>query len=135
MKKKSIKKRDKKFFDKLPSTLSDIAYYASFYQENALVNKLLKCCRVLGRFGTQKILTLYYMIQEGQITSKEKLLLLGALGYFILPIDLIPDFPFPLIGFTDDLAVVTIVMKILSKYITPEIKQKAHWRATRIFED
>lgn len=125
----------KGFVEKLPTTLTDISYYASYYQENALVSKVLKCCRLIGRFGTTQVLTLYYMLQAGEMTMKEKLLLAGALGYFLLPIDLIPDFAMPFIGFTDDLAVTSIVLRILSRHITPSIREKARLRAAAIFED
>ncbi len=121
--------------EKLPTTLADISHYAYFYKENAVVSKVLKCCRIIGRFGTMQILTLYYMLRAGEVTTREKLLLAGALGYFILPMDLIPDFVLPVVGFTDDLAVTTIVLKILSHRITPAIREKARLRAARIFED
>ena len=78
---------------------------------------------------------MYYMLQAGEITMKEKLLLAGALGYFLLPFDLIPDIALPLIGFTDDLAVTSIVLRILHRRITPAIREKARSRAATIFED
>ena len=139
MKRNHLQKRRqparKGFVDKLPTTLADISYYASYYQENALVNKVLKWCRLIVRFGTGQVLTLYYMLQAGEITMKEKLLLAGALGYFLLPFDLIPDIALPLIGFTDDLAVTSIVLRILHRRITPAIREKARLRAATIFED
>jgi len=46
------------------------------------------------------------------------------LGYFILPTDLVADF-LPLIGFADDIALISYVIANAIEYITPEIKQKA----------
>ena len=63
-----------------------------------------------------------------------KLKILGALGYFILPLDLIPDAILGL-GFTDDfLALVWAIFK-MRKYITPEIKEKARRRMREWFGD
>ena len=52
---------------------------------------------------------------------------MGALAYFILPIDVIPDF-IPFLGFTDDAAVLALAIKIVGDQITEEHRQKA--RAT-----
>ena len=55
--------------------------------------------------------------------SEAKLILSAALGYFILPIDFIPDFA-PLIGFTDDLGVLLLIIRQMAVYITPDIRKK-----------
>ena len=47
----------------------------------------------------------------------------GGLLYFILPTDLIPDF-IPVIGYVDDLAVITTIMNSLKK----EIKDYRIWK-------
>ena len=61
-----------------------------------------------------------------------KLKVLGALGYFILPLDFIPDFILGL-GFTDDLAALAWALFTLRKYITPEIERKARERLREWF--
>lgn len=37
------------------------------------------------------VFTLYYMLQDDKVSLQHKTYIVGALGYFILPIDLIPD--------------------------------------------
>lgn len=69
-------------------------------------------------------LILYYELTDPDIDTKEKAVIIGALGYFILPIDLIPD-AIPVAGFTDDLAVLIAAYKFVEHNITPEIKAKA----------
>lgn len=54
------------------------------------------------------------------------------IGYFILPLDLVPD-ALPLIGYTDDVAAVIWGLKSVWENITPEIKEKARQRLTRWF--
>lgn len=120
---------------KLPTTLSDMAYYASYYRENRFVDKLLKVARLLGRWATKQLLILYYLWRDGALPQRDKLLLMGCLGYFVLPFDLIPDFIAPVIGFTDDMAVVSIGLRILKRHITPAIIKKASLRANQIFEE
>jgi uncharacterized membrane protein YkvA (DUF1232 family) len=61
-----------------------------------------------------------------------KLKVLGALGYFILPLDFIPDIILGL-GFTDDLAALAWALFTMRKYITPEIERKARERLREWF--
>ncbi|MGM9748166.1 MAG: YkvA family protein [Candidatus Cryptobacteroides sp.] len=46
------------------------------------------------------------------------------MGYFILPTDLIPDL-IPVLGFTDDVAALTLAYKAIQASVTPEIDAKA----------
>ena len=61
-----------------------------------------------------------------------KLKILGALGYFILPLDFIPDAILGL-GFTDDLAALAWALFKMKQYITPEIERKARERLREWF--
>ena len=67
---------------------------------------------------------LFYVLTSPSTPLRYKQIIIGALGYFILPTDLLPDF-IPGIGFADDLAAVLAVVKIVMSCITPEIKSKA----------
>lgn len=69
-------------------------------------------------------LLLQYMMKSNDVPLKAKLILSAALGYFILPIDFIPDFA-PLLGFTDDLGVLLLIIRQMAVYITPEIRKNA----------
>ena len=60
--------------------------------------------------------------------------IIAPLGYFISPIDLIPDIT-PIIGFTDDAAVIAGAMAIAHLYINDEIKNKAKETIRKIFGD
>ena len=57
-------------------------------------------------------------------TGAGKSIILGALGYFIFPIDAIPDVLVPL-GYTDDLGVLAAAVTAVAMHITPEVKQQA----------
>ena len=50
--------------------------------------------------------------------------ILAALAYFILPVDTLPDF-MPVLGFTDDAAVLAATLKLISTYVRDEHRQAA----------
>lgn len=66
-----------------------------------------------------QLFAVYYAIRDSRTPLKAKATLAAALAYFILPADLIPDFVAGF-GFTDDFAVLTIVMRHLSNVVRPE---------------
>ena len=81
------------------------------------------------------VFTLYYMLQDEKVPLQHKAYIIGALGYFILPFDLIPESVLPIIGFTDDVAVMTFVLKMVKDSITPEIRRKADQKILDLFPD
>ena len=58
--------------------------------------------------------------------------LIGALGYFILPLDFIPETILAMIGYTDDIAVMGLVLKLVKDSLTPEIKAKVEAKITEL---
>ena len=52
------------------------------------------------------------------------MILLGALAYFVLPFDFVPDM-LPIIGFTDDAAVLATAIQVVAAHITPEHRNAA----------
>lgn len=102
----------------------EIVRYAGHYDENAFWEKLKKFARKAGIKVTYGALLLFYVLKSPGTSTKDRAKILGALGYFILPIDLIPDF-IPIAGFTDDLAALTWGVYCVIKSITPEVKAQA----------
>lgn len=62
------------------------------------------------------------------------MLILGALGYFILPVDAIPDF-IPVAGYTDDLAALTAIYNIVKGSIGPEAALRADEKLKEWFKE
>ena len=85
-----------------------------------------------GRKAVYYVLVLYYVARDPAVPSGLKLKILGALGYFILPLDFIPDAILGL-GFTDDLAALAWALFKIKKFITPEIERKARQRLREWF--
>ena len=98
--------------------------YEKYYSEEGLMDKLKKFAKKAGISTIYKALLLYYVLQSEDLPAKEKGLIIGALGYLILPVDLIPDF-IPVAGFTDDLAALAYAIHAVRSYVSPEIEVQA----------
>ena len=70
------------------------------------------------------VLLLHYVLKSPNVSIEDKAKIYGALGYFILPIDLIPDY-IPIVGYSDDVAALAYALHAVWKNVTPEIKQQA----------
>jgi len=100
------------------------AKYRRHYSDATFWDKLKRYAKIAGMKVVYPALLLQYLLKSDQVPVKAKLILSAALGYFILPIDFIPDFA-PLVGFADDLGVLLMILKQMATYITPEIKDQA----------
>jgi uncharacterized membrane protein YkvA (DUF1232 family) len=75
----------------------------------------------------EDLVATFYCATDPATPRRVRLVLLGALGYFILPVDVIPDI-WPVIGFTDDAAVLAAAIASVAGSIRPAHRDKA--RAT-----
>ncbi len=105
---------------------------AHFFTEQGFWKKIKNYSRRAGLQVVHAALLLYYLMQSNSVPIKAKAGIAAALGYFILPIDIIPDFAL-VAGFTDDLAVLMFALSQVSHYITDEVKQNARARLQQWF--
>ena len=110
----------------------EVQKYGTYYSDNRFWKKVERVAKKVGATVLLPVFTLYYMLQDDKVSLQHKAYIVGALGYFILPIDLIPDGILPVIGFTDDIAVMTLVLKLVKDSITPEIKARPTARVSEI---
>ena len=110
----------------------EVQKYGTYYSDNRFWKKVERVAKKVGATVLLPVFTLYYMLQDDKVSLQHEAYIVGALGYFILPIDLIPDGILPVIGFTDDIAVMTLVLKLVKDSITPEIKARANARVSEI---
>ncbi len=82
----------------------------------------------------EEALTAYYCAFDRQTPVYVKAVLLGAIAYFIIPDDLIPDY-IPLIGYADDAAVIAAAMKFMSSHIKPEHREAAKVMLARLRDE
>ncbi|HXQ82485.1 MAG TPA: YkvA family protein [Xanthobacteraceae bacterium] len=72
----------------------------------------------------EDLLTAHYCAFDRQTPLHVKAAMLGAVAYFVLPDDLIPDY-IPVIGYADDAAVLAMAMKLFSSHVKPEHREAA----------
>jgi uncharacterized membrane protein YkvA (DUF1232 family) len=77
------------------------------------------------------LLAAYYCATDSATPLRAKAVLYGALAYFILPIDIVPDFVF-LLGFTDDAAVLYAAIRTVRAYVNDTHRQQARAALDRL---
>ena len=78
----------------------------------------------------EELLAAYYCAFDRETPRHVQAALLGALAYFVLPLDFMPDM-LPVLGFTDDAAVLATAIRMVASHITPEHRAAAHAAMTR----
>ncbi|WP_052161798.1 YkvA family protein [Hoeflea sp. BAL378] len=73
----------------------------------------------------EDVVAAYYCALDPETPGKSKAVLLGALAYFIMPVDAIPDI-LAFVGFSDDIAVLTLAIATIRSNLT-----EAHRLAAR----
>lgn len=102
------------------------------FSENKYVAKLLKYAKKMGVKISYYSLLLFYTFKSPNTPKSTKLTIAGALGYLILPLDVIPDF-IPLVGYADDTMVIVYALNKIRAHIDDSIRQEAHDRMKKIF--
>ncbi len=91
-----------------------------------------KMRRIAARIPfAEDLLTAYYCAFDRSTPLQVKATLIGAIAYFILPVDAIPDV-LPVIGFTDDAAVLATAIKLVASSITPAHREAARSKLDEI---
>jgi uncharacterized membrane protein YkvA (DUF1232 family) len=98
--------------------------YEKHYSDTRFWTKCKRVVRSAGREVVEKALCLYYAMLRPETPAWAKATIVGALGYFILPFDLIPDF-IPFVGYTDDLAAILGALRTVAKFVDADVKEKA----------
>lgn len=65
---------------------------------------------------SRDVVAAYYCATDSTTPTRVRGVLLAALGYFVLPIDIVPDF-FALVGFSDDVAVLAAAFRMIQTHI------------------
>lgn len=113
--------------------------YDEEYSEESFWNKVKEFSKKAGGKVIYLALLLYYAAKRPETPVWAKGTMLGALGYFISPIDAIPDFT-PIIGYSDDLGVLVLAVTTCAAFINDSVKREARekiteWFGKDIFDD
>ena len=107
--------------------------YKKEYNEKSFFDKLKKVLKVVGVKGVYMLLLLYNTLQRKDIPPKEKSIIIGALGYFILPLDALPDIT-PIVGYSDDIFALGMAILKVMPFIDDEIKKKSKEQIKKWFK-
>ena len=114
--------------------LPDFMSYKDKFSANGFVEKISRIAKRAGAKLVYVALVLYYTLQSDKVSVKGKAVIIGALGYLISPLDLMPD-AFPIAGLTDDLTVLLYVVKKVWGDVSDDVKDKAKSKLSQWFDE
>jgi len=79
----------------------------------------------------EDLIAAHYCAFDRQTPLHVKAVLVGALAYFVVPVDFIPDV-LPIIGYSDDAAVLAAAIKLVSSHIKPDHREAARQTLARM---
>ena len=91
---------------------------------NALMDKLRPWALKAGRAVTRPLLQFYYVMDDENTSTLDRILIYAAIIYTILPMDFLPRSVFKFLGVLDDGVAMLYVYKKIKNKITPEINAK-----------
>ena len=91
---------------------------------NALMDKLRPWALKAGRVATRPLLQFYYVMDDDNTSTLDRVLIYAAIIYTILPMDFIPSVIYKFLGILDDGVAMLFVYKKIKDKITPEINAK-----------
>lgn len=100
------------------------ADFSTAYSDSSFWDKVKTYAQAAGKGVLEPALKMYYSATDSDTPLWAKTTIYGALGYFISPIDAIPDLV-PLLGYTDDFGVLVAAAAAVAAYIKPEHSQRA----------
>ncbi|ANQ47774.1 DUF1232 domain-containing protein [Flammeovirga sp. MY04] len=112
----------------------DVDKYATKFKENDFLQSLFKIVKKAGQKVVYAGLILFFMYIDNDTPSKAKAAIAGALGYLLVPFDLIPDF-IPVVGFADDFSVVLAALSYAAVCIKEDHKDLAVKKMKEWFDD
>jgi uncharacterized membrane protein YkvA (DUF1232 family) len=115
------------------NNLPDFMKYKDTFSTTGFVEKISRIAKRAGVKLVYAALLLYYTLESDKVSIKDKAIIIGALGYLISPLDVIPD-AIPIAGLGDDLAVLIYVLHKVWGDVSEEVKAKAKAKLNTWFD-
>lgn len=115
-------------------TSKDLVKYKDHYSEKAFWDKVRRIASKAGAKVVYYALVLFYTLTDPATPLKYKTVIAGALGYLILPVDIIPDI-LPFAGLADDWAALIAAVSYVIGAISEENKEKAKVKVRSLFQE
>ena len=127
----NIRKKDKSN-NNFNAENAQIKNYEKDFNEKDFWDKIKKYAFKIGTKPIYVALLLFYVIPEVSIIDKA--IIIGALGYLISPLDIIPDW-IPVLGFMDDIGILMYALSRVNASINDKVKEKAENKFKSIFDN
>ena len=114
--------------------LPDLQKYKDKFSQQSFIEKIQRIAKRAGAKLVYVALILYYLIQSDKVSLKDKAVIIGALGYLISPLDVVPD-AIPIAGLGDDLTVLLYALGKVWTSVDEEMKGKARGKLSKWFDD
>lgn len=112
----------------------DFMSYSNKFTNGDFIEKISRIAKRAGAKLVYASLILYYTLQSDKVSVKDKAIIIGALGYLISPLDVIPD-AIPIAGLGDDLAVLIYVLNKVWGDVSEDVKEKAKSKLSKWFDE
>jgi uncharacterized membrane protein YkvA (DUF1232 family) len=102
----------------------DPSKYEKYFSTDGFWSKLKKGAKKAGSKVIYSGLLLFYAVESPKTPLRAKVQIYGALGYLILPLDIVPDL-LPIVGYVDDLSALGLALASVAQNIDDNVKLKA----------
>ena len=114
--------------------LPDFMKYKDKFTRVDFVEKIQRIAKRSGVKLVYAALILYYTLESDRVSVKDKAIIIGALGYLISPMDIMPD-AIPIAGLSDDIAVLIYVLKKIWGEVSDDVKEKSKAKLKAWFDE
>ncbi len=114
--------------------IPDLQKYKDKFSQQNFIEKIQRIAKRAGAKLVYIALILYYLMQSDKVSLKDKAIIIGALGYLISPIDIVPD-AIPIAGLADDLAVLLYALGKVWSQVDDNLKDKAKEKLSKWFDE
>ena len=114
--------------------IPDLQKYKDKFSQRNFIEKIQRIAKRAGAKLVYIALILYYLMQSDKVSLKDKAIIIGALGYLISPIDVVPD-AIPIAGLADDLAVLLYALGKVWSQVDDNLKDKAKEKLSKWFDE
>ena len=111
----------------------EVEKHVDHYSDEKFIKKAKNGGKGLGFKALSAATTLYAALKSDQMSRSNKLIILGALGYFIFPFDIVADI-LPLVGLSDDAFIIIAALTKVYSSITDEMKAEGEQMAAKILK-
>ena len=108
--------------------------YSDKFSSKGFVEKISRIAKRAGSKLVYVALVLFYTLQSKEVSLKDKAIIVGALGYLISPLDVIPD-AIPIVGLSEDLTVLMYVINKIWADVPDDVKTKARTKLSEWFDE